>query len=215
MQSEPNFLGEEGSSPAPPECYIPSKSVTLSSATPAIRSENVGRLVQGLDTAEIQNSKPQQNRKKQNQSARRSINLNMMRLQDKQFQLKGNIYNIAVGQIINRQAYLATLSSQIDELKNKIHALQEEDEQVVSKNMNLEANSRVGKQVEADLERSRTIQSRKSNCGKIFTRLKTPSSDRANIRFGSRDSETSSFYKWKPQAEDFTFADSKYRSTNF
>ena len=53
IQSEPNFLGEEGSSPAPPECYIPSKSVTLSSATPAIRSENVGRLVQGLDTAEI------------------------------------------------------------------------------------------------------------------------------------------------------------------
>ncbi len=53
MQSEPNFFAEEASNIVPADTDIPSKSVTLSSATPAIRSENVGRLVQGMDKAEI------------------------------------------------------------------------------------------------------------------------------------------------------------------
>ena len=36
-----------------------------------------------------------------------------MRLQDKQFHIEKNIYNIAVGQIFNKEEYLANLTSKI------------------------------------------------------------------------------------------------------
>jgi hypothetical protein len=54
---------------------------------------------------------------------RRSVQLNLMRLQDKQFELNKNIYNIAVGQIIDREAYLMNLNKEISQLKNKIKIL--------------------------------------------------------------------------------------------
>jgi len=54
---------------------------------------------------------------------RRSVQLNLMRLQDKQFELNRNIYNIAVGQIIDREAYLMNLNKEISQLKNKIKLL--------------------------------------------------------------------------------------------
>ncbi len=43
---------------------------------------------------------------------RRSVQLNLMRLQDKQFQVNQSIYNITVGQIIDRLAYLKYLNNE-------------------------------------------------------------------------------------------------------
>lgn len=132
---------------------------------------------------------------------RRSVQLNLMRLQDKQFQLNRNIYNITVGQIIDREAYLMNLNKEISQLKSKIQVLEsEENEQILPRTIQLEERQKTSKTIHPALQRSRTIQERKSQCGRIYTRIKTPSSGRS-VMFGAKDGETSSYYKWRPKAD--------------
>jgi hypothetical protein len=50
-------------------------------------------------------------KQQQPKEEKRHIRVNLMRLQDKQFHIQKNIYNIAVGQIFSRENYLADLSS--------------------------------------------------------------------------------------------------------
>ena len=60
-------------------------SENLSARTPIIKSENIGKLVEGIDR---KNAESKMLKEKANSRAidnRRSVQLNLMRLQDKQF----------------------------------------------------------------------------------------------------------------------------------
>jgi hypothetical protein len=50
--------------------------------------------------------------------------------------------------------------------------------------------------------RSRTIEGRRSMCGKFYSRLNTPSSERRYFKIGNKESERSSYYKWRPDVEE-------------
>jgi hypothetical protein len=49
-----------------------------------------------------------------------------------------------------------------------------------------EKNSEFDKAQSSILEKSRTIEERKSHCGRIYSRLQTPNSDRKYIEFRSK-----------------------------
>ena len=51
-----------------------------------------------------------------------------MRLQDKNFDINKNIYNIQVGQIFNKEHYLSTLTTKIEEVRDRIRNLENEEE---------------------------------------------------------------------------------------
>jgi|JI9StandDraft_1071089.scaffolds.fasta_scaffold1037366_1 hypothetical protein len=69
-------------------------------ATTSIESTvKVGSLIKGMQRADKEGLKLREAvRKKKNEEVR-SVKLNIMSLQDKQFEVKGNIFNIAVGEI--------------------------------------------------------------------------------------------------------------------
>ena len=124
----------------------------------------------------------------------------MMKLQDKSFEIKGNVYNITVGQIFSRENYLSNLNQQISQMRTKIRQLEEEEQEHLSQTIQVDYHSQ--RSQELALDRSRTIQDRKSNCGRIYSRANTPSSERRYLKMGNKDSEPSSYYKWRPDVDD-------------
>ena len=77
-------------------------SENLSARTPIIKSENIGKLVEGIDRKNAESIMLKEKANSRAIDNRRSVQLNLMRLQDKQFQLNQSIYNITFGQIIDR-----------------------------------------------------------------------------------------------------------------
>ncbi len=77
-------------------------SENLSARTPIIKSENIGKLVEGIDRKHAESIMLKEKANSRAIDNRRSVQLNLMRLQDKQFQLNQSIYNITFGQIIDR-----------------------------------------------------------------------------------------------------------------
>ena len=116
----------------------------------------------------------------------------MMRLQDKQFHIEKNIYNIAVGQIFSREEYLENLNNKISMFKGRIRELEEEEELYTSKTI----------QPDRLVNRSQTTDGRRSLCGKFYSRLNTPSSERRHFKIGNKESERSSYYKWRPDVDE-------------
>jgi hypothetical protein len=57
----------------------------------------VGTLVSGIQRADEQGSRLRDAVRNRKKIEARNVHLNLMKLQDKHFQLSGNIYNIAVG----------------------------------------------------------------------------------------------------------------------
>ena len=60
---------------------------------------------------------------------KKGVDINMMKIRDESFKLQKNIYNVTVGQLLSQESkegYLANLSTKINQLKTKIHKLEEE-----------------------------------------------------------------------------------------
>ena len=86
--------------------HINSSDMIYGSVNAGRKNEHIERLIEGLERKELESRDWGEAVKKSHAEERRNVHLNMMRLKDKQFQLKGNVFNIAVGQIIDREAYL-------------------------------------------------------------------------------------------------------------
>lgn len=62
----------------------------------------VGSLIKGMQKADEEGMKLRQAVRKKREEESKFIKLNMMKLQDKEFTVKGNVFNIALGEIMDR-----------------------------------------------------------------------------------------------------------------
>lgn len=62
----------------------------------------VGSLIKGMQKADEEGLKLRQAVRKKREEESKFIKLNMMKLQDKEFTVKGNVFNIALGEIMDR-----------------------------------------------------------------------------------------------------------------
>lgn len=71
----------------------------VSGNSPPVR---VGTLVSGIQRADEEGSRLRDAMRNRKKVESKNVHLNLMKLQDKHFQISGNIYNIAVGEIIDK-----------------------------------------------------------------------------------------------------------------
>lgn len=90
------------------------------------RPDKMARLVQELHQTEEKSRQALQNKQKIVPRMGHSVNLNLMKLKDKSFDIDKNIYNITIGDISSKEIYLANLNEEIRLLKNKIRSLQDD-----------------------------------------------------------------------------------------